>query len=188
MYCPRCGLANGDEVIFCRGCGLDLVEVRVAIVPVKLEPHKPVALSERLSERRRIRRAGVDGTEGPLGLEEKSIGLAARGLMNVLVAAGLGYITVVVYSRPPVDGIFWLLPLLFTIIFTSGALGRFVQAATLRSLANRQRETAALPQSREEFVTPARSPYQTDELKQPHSITDATTRHLEAKAIKYDKE
>ena len=188
MFCPRCGLANGDEVIFCRGCGLDLVEVRVAIVPDKLEPQRPASLAERLSERRRIRRAGAEGISDPLALEEKSIALASRGLMNVLVAAGLGYITLMVYSRPPVDGIFWLLPLLFTIIFASGALGRFVQAATLRSLARRHRGSAALPQPREDLITPTRSPYQTDPLPQPHSITDATTRHLKAKAVEFDKE
>ena len=188
MFCPRCGLANGDEVIFCRGCGLDLVEVRVAIVPGKLEPQRPAGLSQRLAERQRIRRAGAEGISDPIALEEKSISLATRGLMNMLVAAGLGYITLMIYSRPPVDGIFWLLPLLFTIIFTAGALGRFVQAATLRSLAKRQREPAALPQPREDFITPPRSPYQTDNLTQPHSITDHTTRHLEAKAVKFDKE
>ena len=184
MFCPRCGLANGDEVIFCRGCGLDLVEVRVAIVPDKLEPGRHVTLAER----RRIRRSGADGSDSPLALEERSIALAARGLMNVLVAAGLGYITLMVYSRPPVDGIFWMLPLLFTIIFASGALGRFVQAATLRSLARRRREPAALPQPSEDLITPARSPYQTDNLTQPHSITDATTRHLGAKAMEFDKD
>ena len=186
MFCPRCGLANGDEVIFCRGCGLDLVEVRVAIVPGKLEPQVPMGMTERLSERRRIRRAGLDGTEGPLALEERSVGLAARGLMNLLIAAGMGYITVMVQMRPPVDGIFWLLPLAFTIIFFSSAVGRFAQAFSLRSLAKRQRGSAALPQPREDFITPARSPYQTDELKQPHSVTDATTRHLKARAPEHE--
>ena len=188
MFCPRCGLANGDEVIFCRGCGLDLVEVRVAIVPGKLEPQRPAGLAERMSERQRVRRAGADAITDPLALEEKSISLASRGLMNVLVAAGLGYITVMVYSRPPVDGIFWMLPLLFTIIFASGALGRFVQAATLRSLARRHRESAALPQPCEDLITPARSLYQTDNLPQPHSVTDATTKHLGAKAVKFDND
>lgn len=185
MFCPRCGLANGDEVIFCRGCGLDLVEVRVAIVPDKLEPHMPAGLSQKLAERRRIRRSGADETDSPLALEERSIGLAARGLMNVLVAAGLGYVTLMVYSRPPVDGIFWLLPLLFTIIFASSALGRFVQAATLRSLARRHREPAALPQPRQDPITPTRSPYQTDNL-QPHSVTDATTRHLKSRTTEHE--
>ena len=186
MFCPRCGLVNGDEVIFCRGCGLDLVEVRVAIVPGKLEPQRPVDFSERMSERRRIRHAATQGISDPIALEERSISLASRGLMNVLVAAGLGYITLMVYSRPPVDGIFWMLPLLFTIVFASGAIGRFVQAATLRSLARRQRESAALPQPREDFIAPARSPYQTDDLTQPPSVTDATTRHLKARAPEHE--
>ena len=188
MFCPRCGLANGDEVIFCRGCGLDLVEVRVAIVPGKIEPHRPAGLSRKLAERRRIRRSGADETDSPLALEEKSVGLAARGLMNLLITVGMAYITLMVYSRPPVDGIFWLLPLAFTFIFFSGAVGRFAQAISLRSLARRQRETAALPHPSEDLIIPARSSYQTDNLPQPPSITDATTRHLEAKAAKFDEE
>ena len=96
MFCPRCGLANGDEVIFCRGCGLDLVEVRVAIVPGKIEPHKPVGLADRVAERQRRRQMRRSGPDSPLALEEKSVGFAARGLVNLLITAGMGYITLMV--------------------------------------------------------------------------------------------
>lgn len=181
MFCPRCGSGNGDEVIFCRGCGLDLVEVRVAIGPGA--PNALAARSnvrDKLAERRqrRLRRIGIDGSEEALTLEEKAIELKSRALIGLLVGSGFSVLAYSIYNAPPIGGVFWMIPVAFAIFFLSTAAARFTQAASLASLASRNRSREALPEARETFIKPARSIYETDELAHPPSVTDATTRHL----------
>lgn len=181
MFCPRCGSGNGDEVIFCRSCGLDLVEVRVAIAPVAQTAVsvRPRA-SDRIAERRqrRLRRIGVDGTEDALTLEEKAIELNSRALMGLLIGGGFSVLSYVIYGAPPIGGVFWMIPVAFAIFFLSTAVARFSQASALRRLAARSAAPAALPERDDRYIKPARSLYETDGLAQPHSVTDATTRHL----------
>lgn len=187
MYCPRCGSGNGDEVIFCRGCGLDLVEVRVAIGP---GAGKALAAksnwADQLSERqhRRMMRRGMVGDESPLTLEEKAIAIQSRALMGTLVGGGFAVLSYFIYLSPPVGGIFWMFPVAFAIFFLGASIGRFAQASALKKLARRHAAELPAPRSAQEYQKPARSIYETDELPaQPHSITDPTTRHLGKKVF-----
>ena len=122
MFCPRCGSGNGDEVIFCRGCGLDLVEVRVAIVPSGAHPARGFVERSVARQNRRLRRYGIDGTEDSLTLEEKAIELNSRGLLGLLLGGGFSVFSYFIYSAPPIGGIFWMLPVAFSIFFFSNSL------------------------------------------------------------------
>jgi hypothetical protein len=167
-------------VIFCRGCGLDLVEVRVAVGPgaekaLAARASAPDGLAKR--RRDRLRRIGIDGTEDALTLEEKAIEVNSRALMGFLVGGGFSILSYFIYMSPPIGGAFWMLPVAFAIFFLSAATARVTQARSLRQLA--RRNAASLPAPADGYSKPARSIYETDELPaQPQSVTDATTRHL----------
>ena len=175
MYCPKCGSQNGDDVLYCRGCGVDLGAVRGSLV--KAAGHD---LSAHFSDRqlRRMQARGIDENVTPLALESRAIDLRSGGVRSLIVAAGFAFVTAIIYSRPPVDGIFWLFWLVPTFIFFATSLSRFVQAGMIKKLLRATPRQAALPEAQPDYIQPRRSIYETDELAQPRSVTDATTRHL----------
>ena len=152
MFCPKCGLQNAEETKFCRGCGTDLSNV-LAVVEGKL-PEMP-ALSEKYAE------------------------LYSRGIKGVLIGLGFSFISWVVYTIPPGHGIFWTLFLAFAFIFLGAGISRLVHAAKIKTLI-KESEHAALPSGNIEYIKPATSIYDTDNLlKRPASVTEHTTRQLE---------
>ena len=150
MYCPKCGSQNVDRSKFCRGCGADL-----EVVTAALEGKKP---------------------KSSTSLAEKAIALNSRGIRGVLGGIGFLFVAAVIWSRPPYDGIFWLLPLTFAFIFVSTSVSRFVQARGLKALAVKD-EYAALPPGQMDYAKPLRSIYETDDLV-PASVTEHTTTNL----------
>lgn len=178
MYCPKCALQNGDDVIYCRGCGVDLASVRTILVASDRSVVRPP--SKQLSERqlRRMRRRGIDGTETSLTLAERAIDMQSKAIRGLFLTGGFAFITYLIYQNPPVGGIFWLLPLAFTFFFFSTTLSRFVQSSMIKKLLRETTQPAEMPERQPEYLQPSRSMYETDELAQPSSITDATTRHL----------
>ncbi|MDI1241049.1 MAG: hypothetical protein PSX80_03910 [bacterium] len=164
-------------MLYCRGCGADLASVRTALMAS--DQGSIVSREVQLSERqlRRLRRRGFDGTETPLALSERVIEAQRSAIRGLFLSVGFGFITAIVYSSPPVGGIFWLLPLAFTFFFFSATLSRFVQAGMIKKLLRETTPPVALPDTQPEYFQPPRSIYETDDL-QPRSVTDATTRHL----------
>lgn len=177
MYCPKCGSLDKDEVLYCRGCGADLASVRTALEPSNRG--SAVDSNAHLSTRqlRRLRRRGLDGTESPLTLATRAIDLQSSGVRGLLLGGGFAFITYMIYLSPPIGGIFWLLPLGPAFLFFSAALSRFIQAAMIKKLLSQSPQPDSLPDAQPDLIKPTRSIYQTDDLA-PHSITDATTRHL----------
>ena len=177
MFCPKCGSENGDEVIYCRACGIDLAAVRGALLgPGQALSSSSVYLTPR--QVRRLRRRGLNGTEAPLTIAERAIDLQSSGIRGLFLGGGFALITYLVYQNPPVGGIFWLLPLAFTFLFFSATLSRFIQAGMIKKLIRTGQQPPALTDAKQDYIQPPRSIYETDELAQPRSITDATTRHL----------
>jgi hypothetical protein len=180
MFCPKCALQNGDEVIYCRGCGVDLASVRTILGASdrSMIASPKVHLSKR--QLRRMRRRGIDvngGSETPLTLATRAIEMQSSAIRGLFLSGGFAFITYLIYQNPPVGGIFWLLPLAFTFFFFSATLSRFIQASMIKKLVNSNAQPAALPDREPDYIQPPRSIYETADL-QPRSVTDATTRHL----------
>ena len=177
MFCPKCGSQNGDDLMYCRGCGVDLGSVRESLVKAAAPD-----LSAHFSDRqlRRMKRRGIHAEATPLSLASRAIDLQSGGVRAGMLFAGFAIVTAIIYSRPPIGGSFWLLWLIPTFIFFATSVSRFVQAGMIKKLlreSEQNAQPAALPDTQPDYLQPPRSIYETDDL-QPRSVTDATTRHL----------
>lgn len=153
MFCPKCGSQNVDKSKFCRGCGADVVDVTALVADKQ--------------------------AKSPMSLAEKAIALNSRGIRGVLGGVGFLFVAAVIWSRPPYDGIFWLLPLTLAFVWLSTGISRFVQAHGLKALAM-QNEPVVLPPGQMDYIKPQRSIYDTDDLI-PASVTEHTTTNLSQK-------
>lgn len=152
MFCPKCGLQNANETRFCRGCGGDLSGA-LAVVGGK----SPAALA----------------------LSEKHIDLFSSGLRGLLIGFGFMIVSGLSFAISMHLGFIGLFMMAFASFFLGTGISRLVQAKAIKSLNEKRDEPAALQPGHPEYIQPARSIYETDDLaSRPFSITDHTTRHL----------
>jgi hypothetical protein len=157
MFCPKCGLQNADETKFCRSCGADVSS---------LLPPRP-------------RNASTPHVQAG-SFAEKHIELYSRGIRGLILGGGFLLIAGFVFSIPPRDGILWLIPMIFALFFLSMAVSRFVQAKGIKALSKKD-DPAGLTPGQTDYIEPARSIYETDDLvARPLSVTEHTTRHLKS--------
>ena len=153
MFCPKCGVENGDETQFCRGCGTAL-RPRVTERESKGRPQKPVR-----------------------SLGERAVILYSRGIRGILTGLVFLVLTAVLLARPENDR-YWLFSFTVALVVLAGSVSRFVQAAGYKRLAAKE-APPELEAGREEFLRPARSIYSTDDLAaSPFSVTERTTNLL----------
>jgi hypothetical protein len=158
MFCPKCGSQNADKTKFCRGCGVELGALLVA-----------APASGRKASR------GADARS----LAEKQIDIYSRGLRGLMIGVGLilvaAFALILTTRSLPVA----LFSLIFGVVLLGTGVSRLVQAKGLKALSERA-EPAALPSGQTEYIKPARSVFDTDDLSAvPVSVTENTTRHLE---------
>ena len=161
MFCPKCGTQNPDEGKFCRSCGSNLAGASGALAaprPQRLVNHKgkPIHL-------------------------EGAISKIFTGLAFFVITIALSF------SQMGRGWWFWML------IPAFGSLGAGIaQYIQIREAKNQQsgfsgampatlppQQNAALPPQQTEFVPAPESRYKTGDLVPP-SVTESTTRHLEA--------
>ena len=159
MFCPKCGLQNGDETKFCRGCGAELTRVMAAL---------EAKVSDRIAKLKKPTRS----------LGERSVILYSRGIRGILTSVAFFAITALMLIFGQDVKLFWLIPLTLGSVVFAGSISRFVQASGYKKLAA-QEGPAELGAAREEFLEPARSFYDTDDLAAvPFSVTERTTNLL----------
>jgi hypothetical protein len=150
MFCPKCGLENGDETKFCRGCGAELTRVLASL------------------------QGKVKGSK--FSLAERSVILYSRGVRGILT--GLAFLVVTAIMMTSGEKLWFLIPLTLALVVFAGAISRFVQASGYKKLAAKE-GPAELGATRTEYLQPARSFYETDDLAaSPFSVTERTTNLL----------
>ena len=152
MYCPKCATNNIDDAKFCRRCGANL-----SFVPQALSGHLPQAPLSKLEEAIKRRR------EPNLA---RAIRKSFMGLAFLIVFAAM-----FLSRRAPGFGAVWLLIPAFVLL--GRGIGDLVSLMTAQSRA----KPVAMPSAEVTSELPPASFY--DPLAPP-SVTERTTRHLEA--------
>lgn len=167
MFCPKCGTDNPETGKFCRSCGTDLGNVSEALSG---NLAKPVAQCDR---------------RGRPITWESTIRTFFMGLAFLTVAIVLGVTSA---GRG-----WWFWMLIPAFIMIGGGVAKYVQLKKAEQQAQRSafpmasqatlntpRPNSGLPPMQAQFVAPVpESRYKTGDLVPP-SVTDGTTRHLEA--------
>lgn len=175
MYCPRCAVQNLDDAKFCRACGADIRLVPQALLgklPVELEQHDGDKVSSRRKKREKKREpATIDA-----------------GLKNIF--KGIAFLFIVLVGLWVFRGAFWL-----TIWFIIPALESMGQGIGQLIRARQERAQLTRPPAYEsERVQPAplfapastfkelahHAPDTAEIVNTPPSVTEMTTRHLDA--------
>ncbi len=142
--------------------------------------------------------AVVEGSllpEQMLVAEENYAELYSTGIRNVILGFGFLFAAVFLFMIPPRDGIFWLLMMIPGFSLLASGISRLVKADAPKK--EREMKTTfieqptfatnqpikELPPTQTDYVRPAKSIYETDDLVgESLSVTEDTTRHLEMNA------
>jgi hypothetical protein len=163
MFCPKCGLENGDETKFCRGCGANLGGV---LASLEGKTKRPPAIFN-------------DTGKPPRSLEERAIILQSRAIRGAITTVAFLLGSALLFFVAPPTGIAWIVLLTLGLVVLAGTIARATQASGYRKLAAKQQHPAELGSARQEFVKPAGSIYDTDDLPAaPFSVTERTTNLL----------
>jgi hypothetical protein len=165
MYCPRCAAQNLDDAKFCRACGAD-----IRLVPQALQGTLPAALAQTdeaaTSGKKKRRPATVDEA-----LKSLFTGLALFliFLMGIFVFRGAFWVT-----------LWFIIPALSNVGEGIGQLIRARQertylAETVPDAVGNFRTTTFAP-----VVKELSTPDTAEIIHAPASVTDVTTRHLDA--------
>lgn len=170
MYCPRCAVQNLDDAKFCRACGAD-----IRLVPHALQGILPAA-PERPAEGKAAKRTR-EKKHAPATID--------AGLKDIF--GGIGLFIIFLTGLFVFRGAFWL-----TIWFIIPALASVGEGIgkLIRAQQEGARLTAATHDAGGNFqpapfapapvVGELSSPDTTEIVRAPASVTDVTTRHLDA--------
>ena len=171
MYCPRCAVQNLDDAKFCRACGAD-----ISLVPHALQGTLHAAFD---------RPGGAKAARRGKG-KKRAPATVDGGLKSIFT--GFGLFIIFLTGLFVFRGAFWL-----TIWFIIPALANVGEGIgqLIRARQEGARLTATTPASeggdfRPALFAPApfagelSSPDTTEIVRVPASVTDGTTRHLDA--------
>jgi len=168
MYCPRCAVQNLDDAKFCRGCGAD-----IRLVPQALQGTLHDALDR------------PEKGEAAKHKKEKKTKPATVDAALKDIFGGIGLFIIFLVGLFAFRGAFWV-----TVWFIIPALASVGEGIgqLIRVRQEQARLTAATPYEVGNFppapfvpdVKELSSPDTTEIVRTPASVTDVTTRHLDA--------
>ncbi len=160
MYCPNCAAVNTDDAKFCRGCGANLSLVPQALTGQLFE-----------SESRGPHKRGKHNRPPSIGLGIQKISFGV-GFLLVSIAIGL-------FAPGGRGWWFWLL------IPAFASLGKGIsEIVTAKMALDSGTARAAMPPVPRAVEMPPRT---TGPVEQPPSVTEHTTRHLDATTDPYKR-
>ena len=172
MYCPKCASQNIDNAKFCRGCGADLSLISQALTGQLPQAENPNVIGVQIGKRGRRDKSNKEPRI------DKGIQSFVMGLAFILVAFGARY-----YA--PAGNIWWFWMFIPAFSMIGGGIAEIVrwklqldqQQANNRPL--NQPQPVMMPQAP---IVSGLPPRNTSEIYTPPSITENTTRHLDAAA------
>jgi hypothetical protein len=166
MYCPNCGQQQiSDEMRFCSRCGLGLTGLTDWLAGGKVQPAEPAQITEPSPRRKNIRRAAklmfFSGVLFPIFLV---ISLAVDEGGPMILPTILLFISLV-----------WML---YARLFSADTPRVNTQAAQTTALGSMSAR-GSLPPATTTSIPIGRTQVRTNELAQPPSVTENTTRFLD---------
>ena len=169
MYCPRCAAQNLDDAKFCRACGADIRLVPQALQGTLHAAPERAGEDEAATRRREKKRAPatIDG-----GLKDifSGLGLFIVFLVGLFVFRGAFWVTV-----------WFIIPALASV---GEGIGKLIRArqeqARLADTPYAGGNFHPAPFAPAPVVKELSSPDTTEIVRAPASVTDGTTRHLDA--------
>ena len=164
MYCPKCATSNTDDTKFCRGCGANLT-----LVPQALSGHLPEAPVERWGDghRGRDRRQRKEQSQLTGGITGASMGIAFLIVSVLLWSSGVRW------------GLWMLIP---AFAMLGRGVASIVSARYSIAAAPPQQTTVQRAPNTGE-IQPPPSP----QIATPPSVTEQTTRNLDAPIRRSDQ-
>jgi hypothetical protein len=162
MYCPTCATQNGDGTKFCRACGTNL-----SLVPQAITGRLPEAPRGR-RHRRELERGGPPSLAS--GISSVFMGLGFLAVAFALGLSGSGH-----------GWWFWMLIPAFAML--GGGVAKLVSSLQHQRF-NAATNYTAMPPTVNAAALP---PQPNFEKLPPPSVTETTTRHLDAKTDSYSE-
>lgn len=168
MFCPKCGTQNAETARFCRSCGADISLVPTALTGKLPETDDSFNMERGSRRERKLNR--------PPSLE--------KGISELAMGVGFIIISICVFLYAPAGGIWWF----WMLIPAFASIGRGVAqiarwrheqsraltspVASPNAIPPRARNTGELPLQENKTAYLPQTP--------PPSVTEGTTRHLDA--------
>ena len=161
MYCPRCATQNAEETKFCRSCGPNL-----SLVPQALTGQLPEAPSRKRRHRKR------DWDDGPATV--------ANGISKAFLGVGFLLVSCGVFFFAPAGRIWWFWMLIPAFTLLGKGIAEIISARYGPNLTETRAHTAVPP-----VATTGELPNRNELQFPPPSVTEQTTRQLDAKTDPY---
>lgn len=167
MFCPKCAAQNAEDAKFCRACGADISLVTQAVSG---------QLAERLDEGGKEACAPMPLMGGKRG-GPPTIDKAVR---SFFMGVAFFFVAFAIRWWMPGGSNWWFWMFIPAFIFLGEGVGTYLR---VRQIERRQAPRAFAPAQTSALNSPPRAsalpPRDTGEmLRQPTSVTEATTRHL----------